>query len=65
MKSHSVVILSLIILLFTSCIIGDEFPLSCESNSDALTIVHDNELREYILYVPSTYDASNPAAIVF
>lgn len=65
MKSRSVIILSLIILLFTSCIIGDEFPLSCESNSDALTIVHDNELREYILYVPSTYEALNPAAIVF
>jgi len=34
-------------------------------NSDALTLVHYNELREYILHVPSTYDALNPAAIVF
>lgn len=29
---------------------------SCESNPDAQTLVHDGETREYVIYVPSTYD---------
>jgi len=37
---------------------------SCESNVGAETIVHDNQDREYMLYVPSSYNASAPTPLM-
>lgn len=37
---------------------------SCESNSGAETISHDNQVREYMLYVPSSYNSANPTPVV-
>ncbi len=38
---------------------------SCYSNANAQTIVHDGITREYVLYVPSSYDGSSPAPLMF
>lgn len=37
---------------------------SCESNSGAETIVHDNQDREYMLYVPPSYNSSSPTPLL-
>ena len=37
---------------------------SCESNSGAETIVHDNQDREYMIYVPSSYNSSNSTPLL-
>ncbi len=37
---------------------------SCETNSGAQTIVHDGLIREYLLYVPTSYNASTPAPVM-
>lgn len=37
---------------------------SCESNSGAETILHDNEVREYMLYVPSSYNTATPTPLL-
>lgn len=37
---------------------------SCYSNANAQTIAHDGEDREYVLYIPDSYDASVPTPLV-
>lgn len=49
-------------ILFMSCnkVNGD----SCGSNTGAETLIHDNQQREYMLYVPSSYNAAAPTPLV-
>lgn len=49
-------------ILFMSCnkVKGD----SCGSNTGAETLMHDNQQREYMLYVPSSYNAAAPTPLV-
>ena len=49
-------------ILFMSCnkVKGD----SCGSNTGAETLIHDNQQREYMLYVPSSYNAAAPTPLV-
>jgi polyhydroxybutyrate depolymerase len=37
---------------------------SCSENVNAQTIVHNNQTREYVLYVPNTYDGTSPVPVV-
>lgn len=37
---------------------------SCESNTGAETIVHDNQDREYILHIPASYNSSTPTPLL-
>lgn len=37
---------------------------TCGTNAGAHTIDHNGTNREYMLYIPSTYDASNPTPVV-
>ncbi|MCH2233374.1 MAG: hypothetical protein MK078_03890 [Crocinitomicaceae bacterium] len=37
---------------------------SCGSNSGALTITHDGLVREYLLYIPTSYNSSNATPLV-
>lgn len=40
-------------------------PGACYSNSNALTIVHDGLDREYVLYIPSSYDGATAVPLLF
>lgn len=55
-----------IICLVSIIIVGckKEDNESCASNTGAETISHDNEVREYMLYVPSSYNSANPTPVV-
>lgn len=37
---------------------------SCYSNTDAQTLVHDGVNREYVLYVPDSYDGTSPIPLM-
>ena len=55
---------TLLILVISSCKNddgkGDDYNLDeCYSNTNAQTIVHDGMNREYILYVPNSYDGTS------
>lgn len=51
------------VLLFSSCKKNGD--CSYYSNANALTFEHDGETREYILYIPSSYDGTSELPIVF
>lgn len=50
--------------LFTNCKKDDDTKSSCFQNENALTLVHDDEIREYILYVPSSYNELTSVPLV-
>ncbi|MCP4440682.1 MAG: hypothetical protein GY810_17180 [Aureispira sp.] len=50
-------LISILALLLFSCK-KDRGKISCEQNPNAQTLSHDKETREYILYVPSSYDGT-------
>lgn len=62
MKKH-VLILLISIVLF-SCRKNEKTKL-CYSNSNVQTLNHNNEPREYIRYIPSSYDGTSPIPLLF
>lgn len=38
---------------------------ACQSNSEAESIIHDGKNREYLLYLPDSYDGSSPIPLLF
>ena len=63
----SIISFVVITTILSSCIKDDvkEDLGSCYSNTNAQTIVHDGINREYLLYVPSTYDVESAVPILF
>lgn len=59
--------LTMTLLLFCSCDRDDDTDIKSSkvTNEDAETIVHDGETREYILYVPDSYDALSSFPLIF
>lgn len=55
--------LLLFLILFAGC--KEEDSSSCYSNTDARPIVHDGIEREYILFIPNSYDPASPTPMVF
>ena len=60
---------TLLILVISSCKNdegkGDDYNLDeCYSNTNAQTIVHDGMNREYILYVPNSYDGTSAVPLL-
>ncbi len=56
-------IVSLIVL--SGCNKDDNNKGSCYSNPDVQTIMHDGENREYVLYVPNSYNGTSPIPLLF
>jgi len=56
-------IVSLIVL--SGCNKDDNNKSSCYSNPDVQTIMHDGENREYVLYVPNSYNGTSPIPLLF
>lgn len=53
----------LVLTVFFACK-KDNSNGNCFSNTDAHSIVHDGIDREYVLYIPSSYDGSSPAPVM-
>lgn len=51
-------------ILFTACKKNYKDG-SCEPNSNALTFTHDNQQREYLAYIPNSYDGSSSVPLLF
>lgn len=63
---------ALVLLIVLSAVIvsckkkeSNNEPGSCYSNSNAQTIVHDGLDREYVIYVPSSYDGGTAVPLMF
>ena len=65
MKKLIFLVLTIIIVSCNSDDNKNEFNESCEQDSNTQTLTHDNETREYISYVPVSYDGSSPVPLVF
>ena len=65
MKKLIFLVLTIIIISCNSDDNKNEFNDSCEQDSNTQTLTHDNEIREYISYVPDSYDGSSPVPLVF
>ena len=65
MKKLIFLVLTIIIVSCNSDDNKNEFNDSCEQDSNTQTLTHDNEIREYISYVPDSYDGSSPVPLVF
>ncbi len=56
----------LVLFLFANCSNkGEGNQESCFSNINAETIFHDGENREYIIYIPSSYDETSNVPLMF
>ena len=70
MKTH-LLFISIFLLLLSGCNnesesndASDENPQSCYANSNAQVMVHNGINREYVLYVPSSYDGSQSVPLM-
>jgi len=63
MIKNSLIILLFLTLLF-SCKKDGGKKSSCKPNPNAITLVHDGETREYILYVPNSYTGTTAVPLM-
>ena len=57
---------TILLSILSSCNKDDNNnPEECYSNTNAQTIVHDGLDREYVLYIPSSYDGSTSVPLMF
>lgn len=63
----SILFFTVLLTILNSCKKNDDNSEDCYSNSNAQTIVHDGINREYILYIPDSYDetSSVPLLLMF
>ena len=60
-------VISILVTSLFSCNTDDgkSINTSCEQNSNAQTLVHDDKMREYIIYVPDSYDETTAVPLMF
>ena len=65
--TRTIILLSVFMVLFTNCgkDKGNDSKSSCTQSENAQTLTHDNETREYVLYVPDSYDGSSAVPLMF
>ena len=63
-KIYNMILLTLIISIFSCSEVSDNSK-SCYSNYDSITLLHDNIEREYILYIPESYNESSITPLMF
>ena len=58
---------SILLSILSSCKKDDvkEHSESCYTNNNPQSIVHDGINREYVLYVPNSYDSASPVPVLF
>ena len=57
-------IIGITIILFSNCNKNNDSE-SCYSNTNAQTITHNNEIREYVSYIPNSYDGTSSIPLLF
>ena len=61
----AILLLTILLSILSSCKKDDnKNPEECYSNTNAQTIVHDCLNREYVLYVPNSYDGSTTVPLM-
>ena len=56
----SILLFTILLTILSSCREDDnKNPEECYSNNNAHSIVHDGVIREYILYIPNSYDGTS------
>ncbi|HHB79941.1 MAG TPA: hypothetical protein ENK85_11975 [Saprospiraceae bacterium] len=60
----SILFLTILLATLSSCKKKASNSKACYSNADAQTIVYDGIAREYILYIPNSYDGSSPVSLM-
>ena len=63
----SILLLSILVIIGCSKVNSDKKLKSCSENTDAQSIIHDNIEREYLIYVPDSYNqkSATPMMINF
>ena len=61
-KTISIIVIT--IVLFANCNKNNDSE-SCYSNTNAQTITHNNEIREYVSYIPNSYDGTSSIPLLF
>jgi len=62
---QKIFLLSILAILSFSCKKDNDNLKSCSQNLNAETFSHDNETREYILYIPNSYDGTSKVPLMF
>ena len=55
----SILLLSILVIIGCSKVNSDKKLKSCSENTDAQSIIHDNIEREYLIYVPDSYNQTS------
>jgi len=61
----TIILFSVLLLIFSSCKKNKTNSTSCYSNTNAQSIVHDGLNREYVIYIPTSYNGSNAVPMLF
>ena len=63
----SILLFTILLSILSSCKKDDvkEHSESCYTNTNAQSIVHNDINREYVLYVPNSYDGASPVPVLF
>jgi polyhydroxybutyrate depolymerase len=63
----SILLFIILLSILSSCKKDDvkEHSESCYTNTNPQSIVHDGINREYVLYVPNSYDGASPVPVLF
>ncbi|WP_435261835.1 extracellular catalytic domain type 1 short-chain-length polyhydroxyalkanoate depolymerase [Tenacibaculum sp. nBUS_03] len=60
-----ILFLAILLPIISSCKKEDtKNPKECYSNNDAQSIVHDGISREYVLYIPNSYNGTSPTPLM-
>lgn len=62
----AILLLTVLLTILSSCKkdANNDHPKSCYSNTDAQTMVHDGINREFVLYIPNSYDGTSPVPLM-
>ena len=62
----SILLFTILLMILSSCRADDnENSEQCYSNNNAQSIVHDGVNREYVLYIPNSYDGTSSVSVLF
>ena len=62
----SILLFTILLMILSSCRADDnENSEQCYSNNNAQSIVHDGVNREYVLYIPNSYDGTSSVPVLF
>lgn len=61
----TIILFSILLIIFSGCKKNKTNSTSCYTNTNAQSIVHDGLNREYVIYIPTSYNGSNAVPMLF